>query len=844
MSPITAQPNPDALIRSTSGKSLCAHCGLDVPQWSSRGEQELQFCCHGCEAAYELLAGCGLQAFYDYREGEGSTPGRRAGLSDTFEDFDDPVFEEDYVTRLGERTRQAELLIEGLHCRACVWLLERLSRIDTGILESRLNLHRQSLTVTWDSNATTLSKIAQLLQRLGYFPHAASEGQAQRLDRQEQRRRLTQIAIAGAIAGNLMIISVSLYAGWISGMSIEIETFFRWVSAGLGSLTMALPGRVFFQQAWAGVKARVPNMDLPIALGLGLGTIAGVVNTIRGLGEIYFDSLAMLVFLLLVGRWIQYRQHRRAAQMIHQLYELTPRRARQVDEQGQTRWVPVKALNVGDSIKLLANETVPADGRVKRGLTTVDRSLLTGESAPASAQPGDQLYAGMVNLSAAITVEVTAKNDHSRLSQLIELIEGAALRKTPIVQLADRMGGYFVIVVILLTLVTAVGWSLAGDPGYLDHAIALAIVACPCALGLATPLAVAVAIGRAARQSILIQGGDVLERLNRTGHIWFDKTGTLTWGALEVHSWVGDSNCRPAVAALERHSSHPAAKAIVTAIESELTASELALESERLTEVQQSEQGGIQGCVEGQSVVVGNRRFLESCGVPVTGRWSRWARWVGRHAKSPVFVAVDQQVVAGATLGDRIRVESKQVLRDLQKAGWSVGILSGDHPLVVDSVARELGIPKEWARGGLLPEDKLACIRETQSQNRSVLMIGDGLNDSAALAAADVGISMKTSAEASLESADIHLGSEGVLSLCDLLKGAGETVRTVRWALAASLAYNLVAVMLAALGWINPLVAALLMPVSSLTVLSIALSGPAFRSKTTDEPVPSLQGSR
>lgn len=841
MSPVTLSKD-----REAAEQVACRHCGQSVPAGlrPAPGSNEPAYCCHGCQTAAALLSDAGLDSFYEYRQSEERAIGLRADSGESFEEFDDPAFEKQHVQVLGERTRRVELTIEGLHCRACVWLLEQLPRLEPAVLESRLSLHRSSLTVVWDQSAASLSRIARTLDRLGYRPHPREASADEEAERIENRRRLTDIAIAAAVAGNLMLMAIALYAGLWTGMEAAVERYFRWISAGLGAIALFGPGRTFFKQAWIGIRMRVPNMDLPIAIGLGLGTVVGLINTIRDSGEIYFDSLGMLVLALLVGRFIQYRQTRRAARHIHRLYEITPRRARRIQPEGSTRWVPVVALIPGDRIRVLAAETVPADGVIVSGSSSIDRSLLTGEAKAVEAHVGDEVLGGMNNLQAPLEIEVTAVGEQSRLGKLIDLIEDAALRRTPIVQRADALGGWFVVAILVLTAITAAVWAWLGDPGYLDHAIALAIVACPCALGLATPLAIAVSIGRAARQGLLIKGGDTLERLAVSGTLWLDKTGTLTEGRAAVLSWVGDRSTMEGVRRLERSSNHPIARAIVSDVDRQLgsqqSAAEGALETsdDPQVDVRQGETGGISGEFEGSKLRVGNLQFV-AAGKPIEERWRRWADRAARHGATPILVSVDGKIQTGITLGDRVRPEAKGVLARLTRRGWRIGILSGDHPQLVASVARTLGIPEEQAYGNLSPEAKVEFAQRSLHPRVDAVrvMVGDGMNDGAALAAADVGVSMQAGAEISLQSADVHLGREGLTPLLDLLQGSQSTVRTIQVGLIVSLAYNVVAVALAAVGWINPLAAALLMPTSSLTVLALALSGRAFRkSPTTVDP--------
>jgi Cu2+-exporting ATPase len=804
-------------------KVACAHCGQPVPPGLLAADAPRQFCCEGCRAVYEVIHSCGLESYYRLREASGETSEPAKTTAKRYSEFDDPTFTSLYVQNLPGGLCAVDLYLEGVHCSACVWLIEKLPGVCPGVSEARLSLSQSLVRIVWDPRKVTLSKAARTLDTLGYPPHPARGANHRSLRAAEDRKRLVRIGVAGAIAGNTMLLALALYAGDYSGMDRLYTQFFRWLSVVLGVVSLAWPGSVFFRGAWAAIRTRTPHLDLPIALGLGAGGIAGVFNVITGRGDIYFDSLSVLVLALLAGRFVQHRQQRRADDAVELLFSLTPTSAHRVGPAGDVLDVPIETIQIGDTVEVRAGESAPIDGRITRGSSSMDQSLLTGESRPMSVTVGDAVCAGTVNISAVLHVKVEATGQQTRVGKLMRLVEDCSRNKAPIVQFADKISGLFTLIVLALSGLTLAAWLYLEPSRAIDHAVALLIVACPCALGLATPLALAVAIGRAARRDMLIKGGDTLERLapKAPGAIYLDKTGTITTGRTTLARWVGDESVQPLVAALESQSSHPIARALVAAI---------AIAPRNLPAVQavnQSMQGGIDGIVDTRHIAVGSAAFITSLHVPIPAWASVTVDTLGREGFTPILIAVDRQIVAVAGLGDSIRPGAADAIAALKRAGWTVGILSGDHPSVVQRVAEQVGIAADEARGGVMPEEKLAIVRERMEQG-PVVMVGDGVNDAAALAAATVGIAVHGGAEASLAAANIYLGRPGLAPLVELIDGSRRVMRVVRRNLAVSLAYNGLAVALAAFGLINPLIAAVLMPLSSFSVVSSSVASRPF----------------
>ena len=532
----------------------------------------------------------------------------------------------------------------------------------------------------------------------------------------------------------------------------------------------------------------------------------------------------MLVFLLLIGRWIQFRQQHRAAKAVDLMLRITPNHAKRLLPDGTTRTVEVQTLLTGQVVRVAAGDSIPVDGIVESGTTTIDRSLLTGESNPVTAKLGDQVCAGTLNVLKPIDVKVTAIGDKSRIGKVMKLVESASENKPPIVQLADKIGGIFVVTVTFLAFVTFACWYSEGWQAAAENATSLLIVACPCALALATPLAIAVSLGRSARRQILVRDGALLQHLAGNGTVWFDKTGTLTIGRPEVTDVIAENPRRTLAmaAAIEKDCAHPLAVGIIA------EAKRRGLTIRRTDGPTEMQVGGIRGSVSGHLIEVGNREFMLSSGAAIDDALSVAINRVETNAESPILVAIDQTVVGIIAVSDRLRDDAVALVGELRKKHWNVGILSGDNPAVVDNIARQLGIENRLACGGLSPEEKLASVRDSQSAGRPVVMVGDGANDAAALAAADVGVAVRGGAEVSLQAAPIYVASGKLASIVELVRGAASTQKLIYATFAVSLGYNLIAVMLAMTGNISPLIAAILMPISSVSVLAITLVWPTF----------------
>ena len=792
----------------------CAHCGLPVPA-GRLAPSGAAFCCDGCAAVHAVLEENGLERYYALaRQAGGARPAKVTGRR--YEELDDAAFLSRASKTLPGGARATDFYVEGVHCAACVWLVEKVPSLVPGAIEVRLDLPRSRARVVWDPERVALSEVAAALDRVGHPVHPYRGVRAAEARQRENRELLLRIGVSAAVAGNVMAIAFGLYGGFLHGIEPEYLRLFRWTSLIVAAPSVFWCGSTFFRGAWSAVRAGSLSMDVPIAIGLLAGYAQGAVNTFRSTGEVYFDVVTTLVFLLLSGRYLLKRRQLAAIEAAELLSSLSPSSAHLVAE-GEERDVPLEALVPGMRVAVLAGETFPADGRVVAGRSFVDLAILTGESRPVEVGEGDAIHAGTVNLGGRLEVAIESTGEDTRVGRLLRLVEESAKRRAPVVQLADRIAGRFVVTVLALSAVTfAIWWHVSAQLAF-DHAIALLIVTCPCALGLATPLAISAAIGRAARAGFLVRGGDVVETLARGGRMILDKTGTLTKGELSVVGYWGPDEVRALVAAAESHSSHPVARALATPRPPAMGP----------VEIEETQGGGIQGRVGRRTVVAGSPSFLASrfpvWPGAVTERVNAWSA----DGLTPIVVAVDGSVAAVFGLGDPLQSDALGAMRALDAFGYETSILSGDHVGAVAAVARALGMAPERARGGASPEDKVTEVI-AEKKRSIVIMVGDGVNDAAALAAADVGIAVHGGAEAAMSVADVFVTRPGLGRLVELVSGSRKTMRVVKRNLVFSLAYNVIAVVLAMTGVLNPLVAAILMPMSSLTVIASSALARSF----------------
>ncbi|MCB9664205.1 MAG: heavy metal translocating P-type ATPase metal-binding domain-containing protein [Alphaproteobacteria bacterium] len=759
--------------------SPCPHCGTMVEG------PEGTFCCHGCEAAAAILADAGLQGWYVQRDQPAPRPGGDPGIA----------WDAVPTTAHPDGTCSLELTVGGLRCASCVWVTEKLLERTDGVLQAHVSYATGHAEVRFDPGRVQVATLAGRIAGLGYTPRPGGSHAA--LDRD----LLLRLGVATFGALNVMGMSVAVYAGWIDGMEARWAQLFRWCTLLLATPVVTWSAAPFFQGAWRALRHRLLHMDLPVALAVGLLYAHGLVATLRH-ADGYLDSVTMLVALLLAGRVLEARGRGRAVEAATALAAAVPRTARRVTGRG-VEVVPSSALQPGDAVELGLGDELPADGVVVAGRGAVRMALLTGESRPVPVAPGDALVAGAVVEEGSLRLGITRVGDATLVARMAaDLVRAAGAPREP--SAADRLAPAFTAGTLTVALLTFAAVAVSSG---LDAAVArtaaVLVVACPCALALAVPLVGTAGIGALARRGLLVRDLGTLERLARVDRVVLDKTGTLTGGRPEVVE-APDEALRLA-AGLERSSRHPAAHAVLEAA----VARGIALPS--AVDVVERPGVGIDGRVDG--------RVVQVRAAPGGG----------------LRVLADGQEVGRIALADRPRPDAAASVEALRQLGVEVELLSGDDEAIVDEVGRALGADR--AAGRQLPADKVAHVEALAAAGHHVLFVGDGLNDAPALAAAEVGVAMASGAAPSVLAAHAVLASERLGPIAAALVVAPVVQRRVRLALLRSVVYNVVAVAAAVAGWIDPLVAAVLMPLSSGLVLLTAatVEGRVARATTLQE---------
>lgn len=786
---------------------VCHHCRLPLSPAAEIREEvgglSYSFCCSGCAGAFQIITGAGLADYYRKR------PALATGLPrGAYRVVYDDEYLREYL-RPGVGGLELTFLLEGIHCPTCVWLIERILQDQAGVALARVNHGTHRGRVCFDPERISPARIFAIVTALGYLPRPFTVAGAQQAAEREQRSLLIRFGTGVFLSMQLMGFATALYAGYLQGIEAHTRFLMQIFSALATTPVIFYAGWPFLHGAWRSLRNRVANMDLLIALGV-LTAYGYSLWAISAGEEVYFDSAAMIVTLLLLGRLLEGMARRRATAGIDCLLRLAPERAQKIVD-GATVEVASAQLRVDDLILVRPGDRFPVDGIIEAGETEVDEAIVTGESLPIHRQVEAATRAGSLNISAAVEVRVSRVAADSFVAQVARLVEEAQTRQAPVQALADRVAAFFVPLVMGVALLTAGGWLLAGaglGPALL-RAVAVLVVACPCALGLATPTAVLVATAAAAAQGILFRGGDVLEAMARVRAIGIDKTGTLTVGQPKVSGVYPargtEEELLVLALAVEGGSNHPLARGIVREGQRRglHVPAGLAAVEPGLGATLQSAAGLTRA---------GSRRFLLAHGI-------RLPESEG-GSETEVHLAVGDEYRGCIRLEDPLREEAKSVLAALAALGLPSTMLTGDHGRAAARIGEALGIA--WL-AELSPGDKVAWVRAEQAAGREVLMVGDGINDAPALAEAAVGGSLAGSADYALASADLVLTRPRLHGLLTALLLGRRALRIIRQNLFWAFFYNLLALPLAASGRLAPIHAAIAMALSSVSVVCNSL---------------------
>ena len=799
---------------NTKMEQNCFHCGLPVPATASysvdiNGRQE-PMCCRGCQAVAQAIVNNGLTAFYEQRTGVSPKGSEQLPeILKQMELYDRQDLQNSFVEINENEVREASLMLEGIVCSACVWLNEKHVNALPGVVEFHINYSTQRARLRWDDSQIHLSDILKAISEIGYIAHPYNPDHQEQIHRKERQKSLRRIFIAGIGMMQVMTFAVALYAGAYQDMDQTTKIFFWWISLLIATPVVLYAAQPFFVSAWRDLKSRHLGMDVPVSLAIGGAYLASVWATVTQQGEVYFDSVSMFTFFLLTGRFLEMSARQRAGQAAEELMRLLPAFALRKTAEGE-EMIPVADLVVGDQVVIKPGNIVPVDGTVVEGSSSVDESLLTGESKALRRINGDFLVGGSVNIESPLLMRVDKVGEETVHASIIRLLDRAQTEKPGIARVADRVAGWFVAALLIVATVVAWWWWQHAPEDAFWIVLATLVVTCPCALSLATPAAIAAATSTLTRLGVLTTRGHALETLSRVNHIVFDKTGTLTEGRLKLEQIKilhesDEVSCLAIAAALESWSEHPIAKILSRNKSKTITA----------TGINAIAGKGVEGIIDNRRYRIGSYDF-------VSGLYTDAVDPVTSDRRcSQVYLGNEKHMLAVFILSDAIRTGAQEALRTIKKQGIAIHLLSGDDSETVESVAQTLELQNYKAR--MLPEDKLAYVQDLQSKGHVVAMVGDGVNDAPVLARAQVSLAMGGGTQLAHASADMILLSEELQHLPESIHMARRTLGIIRQNLFWAVLYNVTAIPLAASGFIAPWMAALGMSASSLLVVLNAL---------------------
>jgi len=783
----------------------CFHCGqpcVDPNAYqASLGGQTASFCCPGCLAVAETIFSQGLADYYKFRTETGSrVQALPESLQQQLRSFDAPdVLAE--ISQSQQGVHQLELSVSGMSCAACAWLIEKDLQQDSGVRSVQVNSTTARCSLKWDPVITPLSQLLARIAKLGYQATPYVPDQEESQYQAELNAFLRRLALSGIMTMQVMMLAFGLYFGDFSGIEAQYQIYLRWVSLLLTIPVMLYSAKPFFRSAWFSLRLRQLNMDVPISLALVYTFLASVYATLWQTGEVYFESVCMFVFLLQLGKFFEFRARKRARDATSNLLKIMPVAALLWDGV-EAKETSARRLLKGQHILVRPGETIPADGIILQGQSTADESMLTGEYRAIDKGVGDPVLAGSVNHDGQLIVEVEQALDHSRLGQIIQLQQQTLHQKPALLAKTDRIARFFVQRLLVVAALTFVVWYFWIDPSRAFWVtLSVMVATCPCALSLATPTAITCALARLNRQGVLIRNQDILEILPQVTRIFFDKTGTLTEGGFRIRrfetktSQYSEADLLNLIANLEQISEHPIAKAFRPYFLQPLV----------LTEHQLTVGGGLAAKWQGKQVRLGSAAF---CGIPT-------------DLDFQVFCCIDEVCVAAIQLADELRPDALSTIHQLKQRDIRLSILSGDASNHVQTTATELQLTE--FHSGCTPEQKVARIQQAVAQGETVLMIGDGINDSPCFQAAHVSVALDSGSDLSKQTADVVLLHNQLHGLEQLLAGASQARRVIQQNLTWAFVYNLVIIPLAVCGFVSPYVAVIGMSASSILVVSNSL---------------------
>jgi len=784
-------------------KVKCDHCHLEFSDEVMIHDGEYRFCCNGCKGIFHLLKDEGLESFYSKMGDTTLSPPTEQFEAST--NFDTPAFHERFVTTTKEGLLQVSLIIEGIHCAACVWLNEKALHKMDGVIEAHINYTNNKARITWDPNSVKLSMIIDMIRAIGYnaFPYDASLQEVRA--NKERKEYYLRMAVATFATMNMMWIAVAQYAGYFTGITQEIKTILNIAEWVLATPVLFYSGWVFYRGAYYGLRNRAVTMDLLVVTGSSLAYLYSIYITLRQSGEAYFDSVAMIITFVLFGKFLEVLSRKNAADTLDVIGKHIPREV-SIIEGDNVRTVDVNDVKIGDLILIRSGERAAIDGEVISGEGSFDESNLTGESEPIFKQSGDRIISGTTSIDALIQYRSTKDFAHSTLSNLVNLLENAMAHKPSIEQLANRLSQHFSSTILFLAIATFWAWYFW--PHSFDRSlmvgISVIIIACPCALALATPVATLVGLALGAKRGILFKSAAQIETMAKTTMVVLDKTGTITMGRPEViNATIFDPFDPVHLYSLVSSSKHPISRGVMEYLERENGE----ISAGNIEEAREIPARGMVGRSDGMMIAGGNALLMQELGITVESA----------SDKSVFYYAVNGVLCAVYELRDLPKEGAFESIQKLKNLNLRVIMLTGDHENAAYKIAEEVGIDEIHAH--LSPEDKAAFISNAHGEGHVVVMAGDGVNDLLALANADIAIAMGSGSDIAIEVSDVVLMNDSLTSLSEAFAISRKTYGLIKQNLAISLVYNSITIPLAMTGYVIPLIAAISMSFSSLLVV-------------------------
>jgi Cu+-exporting ATPase len=784
----------------------CSHCHLEFPEDVMIKEDDLYFCCKGCQGVYHLIHDKDLDSFYSKVANQKLAP-----PPDTLLDaktFDSEAFQEQYVKKNGDYW-EISLVIEGIHCSACVWLNEQVLYETQGVIKANINFSTNRAKIVFDKNIIPLSKIIDTIRAIGYdaVPFEITE-QKEQLDKE---RRDYYIRLSVAIFGvmNIMWIAIALYAGYFSGIEQDVKTILNIAEWILATPVLFYSGWIFFRGSYFAIKNRIVNMDLLVASGAFLTYLYSIYITVTESGEAYFDSVAMIITFILVGKFLELLSKRSIAESLDLIGKYQPLEVEL--ENGEK--IAISDLKIGDKVKIKAGERIGVDGKISEGEGTVDEAMITGESIPVLKKVGDKVLSGTLLTDGFIKVEVEKSFKDSYITKLVSMLEDAINHKPEIENLANQVSGKFSGTILILAVLTFLGWGFSTNDW--QHAfivsVSVLIIACPCALGLATPIATLVGLNLGMKKGILFKEARFLETMAKADILAIDKTGTLTYGKIRVLDVIKFNNFNENyLVALLKTSNHPISKGVLEYLKNNQNLTKTNINIQNLEIIAGR---GLKAKIDNLEIVAGNLQLMKDLNINIPQDLE--------IDTSHLFYAENQEIKVLFKLKDKLREDSRSGIEQIKNLGIQTVILSGDNNKIVEKIADEVQADN-WF-GELKPHEKLQWIKEQQQNGKIVVMVGDGINDILALASADIGIAIGSGSDIAMEVGDIVLQKDSIEVLAQSFKISKSTLSLIKSNLGLSLIYNSITIPLAILGYVIPLVASISMSLSSLLVVTNSL---------------------